>query len=290
MIRFFNHLFIITILTVVLSIVCDKIYALSFEYGLPRNKVQVVANLENAHIDYIFLGSSRVENHIDCDLIESLTGKSCLNLGLQGGRLKDYRVLTYLLKHNKVTYEKLLVQVDYSYNFDDYSNGFIASIAPYVNNSNFPKELRNLLELPRAYNLPFYRFIINDNIIGFRESLMQLLKKDVNADLTNGFVPLNGIGTEISGHFPEKIASSNIAFDDILTLNLKQIIPFAAPYCKSTSSRDSFMDDLKIIYPSIHSYIDLFDDEEGMFVNCGHLNERGAKKFTKILTEDILLN
>lgn len=272
------------------SYVLDVIYTEAFKNNKPRNKVQLVANLTNTHIDYIFLGSSRVENHIDCDQIEKLTGKSCINLGLQGGRLKDYRVIAYLLKNNKVTYEKIFVQVDYSYNFDNYSPLFLAQVGPFVNRNNFPELLKEELQKEVNSKIPFVRYALNEKIIGFRETLSQFFKKGVNVDLQNGFVPLEGVGTAISGHFPDSINYPNLALEDIITLDPNNTILFAAPYCNSSKTRNDFMSSLQIKYPSLQNYIDIFDNIEGISVNCGHLNANGAQIFTGILTKDILLD
>jgi hypothetical protein len=62
---------------------------------------------------------------------------------------------------------------------------------------------------------------------------------------------------------------------------------FTAPYCKLISNRD-FMDKVQLKLPCLYNYIDLFDDKAEYFSNCGHLNETGAKVFTKILVEDLL--
>lgn len=288
--QFINHIAILLVLLITLAFVLDTTYSAIFRNDNPRNKVQLVANLKNEHIDYIFLGSSRVENHIDCDLVEKLTGKSCINLGLQGGRFKDYRVLASLLKENKVTYKKILVQIDYSYNFDNYSPLFLAQVAPFVNRDDFPEYLKR--ELPQELNLeiPFKRYAVNDKVVGFRETISQLFKKPVKIDLRNGFVPLEGVGTSISGHFPDAIDYPNKAAEDIINMNPNSIVLFAAPYCNSSTTRNDFMAMLENKYPSLHNYVGIFDEIEGMHINCGHLNSKGAAKFTEILTKDILLD
>lgn len=288
--RFFTYIIIIVALVLVIAFTLDLLYSTVYVNDKPRNKVQLVANLTNTHIDYIFLGSSRVENHIDCDQIEKLTGKSCINLGLQGGRLKDYRVLAYLLKNNRVTYEKIFVQVDYSYNFDNYSPLFLAQIGPFVNRNNFPELLKEELQKEVNSKMPFVRYALNEKAIGFRETLSQFFEKGVKVDLQNGFVPLEGLGTAISGHFPDSVNYPNLVLEEIITLDPDSTILFAAPYCNSSKTRNDFMSSLQIKYPSLHNYIDIFDNVEGMSVNCGHLNANGAQVFTGILTKDILLD
>ena len=138
---FFKYIGVISIIIVVVLLLLDVIYTAAYQNEVPRNKVQLVANMKESHIDYIFLGSSRTENHIDCELVEKLTGKSCINLGIQGGRLNDYKILVRLLKHNSISFEKLFVQVDYIYNFKGHSPSFIASFMPFLNSNNLPPNL-----------------------------------------------------------------------------------------------------------------------------------------------------
>ncbi|WP_236642037.1 hypothetical protein [Dokdonia sinensis] len=270
-------------------IVLDYVYSTAFRNEFPRNKIQLVANLKNEHIDYIFLGSSRVENHIDCGQIENLTGKSCINLGLQGGRFNDYRVLISLLKENRVTFEKMLVQLDYSYNLNDYSPAFLANLVPFVGRDDFPKKIKEELNLPIAYKIPFIRFASNDKLTGIREMILQYAGKEPSNNLSNGFKPLQGIGTAVSVTFPKEIANNNDELDAIQSIN-ENIIFFTAPYCKNTANRDAYMDALTERYPKLKNYIAIFDDQEQYYSNCGHLNKEGAERFTEVLTQEILLD
>lgn len=286
---FLKHIGFIVLIVILLSYLLDALYSEAFKNATPRNKVQLVANLKDTKVDYIFLGSSRVENHIDCDLITKMTGKSCLNLGLQGSRINDGKALALLLEANNVVYEKLLMQVDYIYNFYDYSPSFVGTISPYLGNTNFPEALVDELDLPVAYGLPFARYALNDKISGVREVVLQYAKKSPKLDLDNGFKPLQGVGKNVSGKFPDTIVDHNEDLEELLAIN-DNIILFTAPYCQNTENRDVFMNELSKRYPDLINYIDIFDNEEAYFSNCGHLNIEGAIKFTEILTKDLLLD
>ena len=48
------------------------------------------------------------------------------------------------------------------------------------------------------------------------------------------------------------------------------------------------MDKVQLKLPGLHNYIDLFDDKDEYFFNCGHLNEAGAEVFTNTLVKDLL--
>lgn len=287
---FMLHVFKVIIVFIASMYLLDFIYNYVYSNDHPRNKVQLIANSNNQYIDYIFLGSSRVENHIDCDLIEKLTGKSCINLGLIGGKPKDLRVMASFIKTNNITYDKLFVQIDYNYNATAHSPLFIALVAPFIQKEEFPKDLKSELDNQLYGSIPFFRYAKNDEIIGFREIVMQLIKKDINVDLNNGFVPLPGCGKGISGHFPSNVIYPNKAIEEVLVMHSNNTVLFTAPYCNSSATRDLFMNELKGYYPKLQDYSRLFDEEDDLTVNCGHLNPKGAKKFTEILTRDLILN
>jgi hypothetical protein len=288
--KFATHFVTVGCLLLILLIVLDFLYTESFKSGEPRNKVQLLANLTDTNVDYIFLGSSRTENHIDCAMIEKLTGKSCLNVGMQAGRIKDYRIMVQLINDNKVTFENLFVQVDYSYNLDDHSASFLAYFMPFKNDMKLSEQVVEDINVPFYYSLPFLRYAANEKKISFREVVLQYAEKPTSLDLKNGFVPLNGIGNEISGHFPSHISAQNDALQDIIDMvERNKLILFTAPYCENGENRNVFMQELKERYIGLKDYSNLFDNNKEVFVNCGHLNKNGAYHFTKKLTEDLLL-
>lgn len=288
--QFLKYFLSIIITVVVLMFILDKLYTTAYLVNdTPRNKVQNVINTKNTHIDFIFLGSSRTENHIDCALVEQLTGKTCLNLGLQGSILKDSRALTYILNANHITFEKLFIQIDYIYNYSNYSPFFRAKVVPFLNTTAIPKGIEKNMELSWHYNIPFLKYAINDKVSGIREVFMQIIERPVNLDLNNGFVPLEGNGNAISGHFPDYLEQKNDAVADIISMVPEdKLVFFTAPYCEGGKNRDKFMAALKLRYTKLKDYSSLFDkDETANFVNCGHLNAKGARKFTRYFIKDL---
>lgn len=63
---------IIIAITLALLFAFDGLYSYAFTSGVPRSKLQHILQQRNRTYDYLFLGSSRIEFHIDCDLIEEL--------------------------------------------------------------------------------------------------------------------------------------------------------------------------------------------------------------------------
>lgn len=287
--RFVAHIIGFLTLVVVFATALDYVYTKSFNTGFSRNKIQYVVQLKNTHIDYIFLGSSRVENHIDCDLITKLTNKSCVNLGLQGSKVSDAAALLQILHDNDVRYEKVLFQLDYAVNFENISPTTVSYLVPFLFNDALSEELVKDLDLPFKYNLPFYRYTVNDKYGGIREVIQQYLNKKSDVSFTNGFVPLAGTGTATLGSLPDTVVAKSVALDKMKSISKPQIVFFTAPYCKSDPNRDTFKNKLDIFYKDNLNLMDVYDNNPEYFVNCGHLNDLGAKHFTVLLTEKLSL-
>lgn len=288
--NFIKNIVLISGILTLCAFFLDMGYTRVFTQGISRNEVQYAYNLKNTHVDYIFLGSSRVENHIDCDLVTQLTGKSCLNLGIQGSKIGDALGLAQILQANNMSYNTLFFQLDYNYNYTFITPSVVSYAAPFINESGFPKEFREQMKVPALYELPFMRYAANDKMVGIRELILQLVKKPPAIDLSNGFDPKEGIGQNISGGFPNKLIEENAQLDALKSIAGDRLVLFTAPYCKNTTNREEFMELLQSREPSLRSYIDLFDDKPKYFSNCGHLNKEGAQAFTTTITQTLNLD
>ncbi len=288
--KFFQYIITISAITILLMFSTDIIYSYAFKTGQPRSKIQNILQLKNKHYDVAFFGSSRTENHIDCKLITKLTGKSCVNFGISGGSPGDMLILMKLAESRKITFNQVFMQVDYNYNSFGISNYFKANLIPFIGEP-IVKEQLNLYEEEFVYSwLPFYRYMVFDKIVGIREATASFLKLRHNTNIEVGFFPKQGIGMAVAGTFPETIKDKSQELTQMQELykgtNTK-IEFFTAPYCKDVENRD-FMDKVQLKLPRLHNYINLFDGKDEYFFNCGHLNETGAKVFTKTLVEDLL--
>lgn len=268
----------------------DTLYSYTFQNGTPRNKIQKILQLNNQHYDVAFLGSSRTENHIDCELIEKLTGKSCISLGIAGSTIGDMLILMTIAKSKGITFNEVFLQVDYGYNFTGVSNNFTACLMPFKNNAVVKKQLAKSQE-SFCYNyIPFYRYLKYDKVVGFRAFLSVLFNKKPKTNLDIGFAPKIGQGLAVSGKLPDKFKAKNEELNALFKLmekNNTKLTCFTAPYCKNVENR-AFMSTLKFRVPNLKDYISIFDENPEHFFNCGHLNIEGARVFTKILIKDLL--
>lgn len=288
--EFIKYIFKIIIIAFVIMYVFDKVYSYTFQNGTPRNKIQKILQLNNHHYDYAFLGSSRTENHIDCELIEKLTGKSCINFGISGGTIGDMLILMTIAESKGITFNEVFLQVDYSYNGSGISNNFRASLVPYINDKVVKHQLIKNGESVFYNYIPFYRYLKYDKVVGFREFFSVLFNKKPKTDLNVGFAPKTGQGLAVSGKLPNKFKAENDELTALFRLMEKRntkLTCFTAPYCKNIENR-AVMRTLKSRIPDLKDYISIFDDNPEFFFNCGHLNIEGARAFTEIITEDLI--
>lgn len=288
--KFCLYFSMLAVIVIGLLFLLDFIYTASYTNGFSRNKTEYVVQLKNSHIDYIFLGSSRVENNIDCEVISKMTGRSCINFGLQGSKTMDSAVILQFLNDNKVSYEKVFFQLDYAVNFYNYSEVFKGSIAPFISEDILGEQLLGKLDFPSTYKIPFIRYAQNDKVIGFRETLLHLIKKEPKIDLSNGFEGKQGVGILMKGSLPTSLDSSNDGIQWMNDVEPNNLIFFTAPYCQQAENRELFSEKLMELYPQSNNYLNLFDNSEENYRDCGHLNNTGAQKFSEIIARDLILN
>ncbi|MUP44157.1 hypothetical protein E0K83_00165 [Gramella sp. BOM4] len=284
--NFLAYCFYIILSTFILMLSLDWIYTKIYREGSARNKVQNQLKLKNKHFAVGFYGSSRIERHIDCKLIEKVTGKTCLNNGFSGANMADILMLAEINKINGVTFDTIFVQLDYSYNFEGFSPYFIANLAPYLNDSYADKAYSEMEDYYFYKNIPFYKYLRNEKVLGLRELIGIIFQTTDGRNIEIGFNPLSGSGLNVKGKFPKKLIAENskvIALEKLF--KDKKLYFFTAPYCKATNNRES-INLLNGKVKNYQNYAKLFDDKPEYFFDCGHLNEKGAKAFTKKIVED----
>lgn len=286
--------YIITILSAVclLLFVMDFIYSYVYKHTAPRNKVANLLTIPLEKIDYVFLGSSRVDNTIDASLITKITGKSAINLGVQGGKLDDYYLMLQLLAHKKIKTDSVFIQVDYVYNIDGTSEILKSNLIPHISVPVIDTYIKE--RDPNYWSLryiPFFRYMKFDYKIGFREFFNSSIGKTPKFDLMNGYSPkYKKQGGLLQYKLPDTIAKGNSVIEKIIAFaKTKEItvVFFTAPFCKNTQNI-SYIDKLKTQLPTLIDYSRLFIDRDDYFYNCSHLNNAGAQRFTEIFTDAYL--
>ncbi len=292
--NFFISLIRIFVITLLLMFSMDIVYSYAFKNGIPRNKISYILSLEPKKIDYIFLGSSRVDNFIDSEIIESKTGKSAINLGVQGAKLDDIYLILQLLKKQNIRSEIIFIQVDYIFNMKGSSKILESFLMPHIDIAEFSEYIQKRDEdYFKLKYIPFYRFLAYDHKLGFREFFNTAIHKKSNTDFKNGyFAKFGNSGESLKSGLPEKVIDKNKTFDAINKFAIEnniRVIYFMAPFCANTKNLD-FAEKLKEKIPSLLNYTSIYLNNDNYFFNCSHLNDTGAKAFSEFFADQIIDN
>ena len=291
MAKFLKYILLHILTILFIMYILDRLYTYIYINGTPRNKVSNLMSLKNETIDFVFIGSSRVDNNIDADIIETVTGQKAINLGVQGGEISDYFLLLQLLKEQQIKTKMIFIQVDYVFNSKEESPILQSSLMPYINNQKISNHLNNTGE--NVYLLkyvPFYRYLKFDYKIGFREMFNTLIGNQPRINLQNGYFAKYGtISHLLQASLPVSIVEENDginAINDYAKENEMNIIYFIAPVCAATKNLD-FVQKLERKLPSFIDFSTEFKNDS-LFFDCIHLNYEGAKEFSRILGEKII--
>ncbi len=291
--KFAKYIGLIFVVIIALMYLLDTLYTYVYKNSIPRNKVSYVLSLNDKRIDYVFLGSSRVDNTIDSEVIQTITGKKTLNLGIQAAKLDDFYFMLQLLVKQKIKTEIVFIQVDYIYNMGGGGSSEILKsyLMPYIGDtliSNYLKE-KDTAYYKLKY-IPFYRYLTYDYKLGFREFFATTIHKKSGLNLENGYDAKYGsTGSKLQASLPKTINKESktiTAINEFAKENNIKVVYFMAPFCFDTKNKD-FSQKLKQKIPGLLDYSQLFKDDN-YFFNPSHLNDKGAKEFSKIIAYDIL--
>lgn len=291
---FVKYFLKIAVIFIISAYVLDFAFTYVFQNSEPYTKAQYIHTLKNQKFDYIFIGSSRVENSIIPEIIEQKTHKKTLNLGISALKLKDMSYILKLLKEYNITYQKIFIQVDYSYNKqEDFSKFFSSEMLPYSNSSNpIVSEYLNTTNHNYFFlkNVPFLKYSNSEQLIGFRKIFLSSLKRTTIFNQNKGYKALFGSSIKEIQKMPTFIIASNkyqVEIDNFAKKENLNINYFSTPVSLNTSNLD-FFDKLKKKIPSLTNFHNVIAEEKYFNDNC-HLNNDGAVVFTNILIEKLKL-
>ena len=291
--KFIFHITSFLLMTLLLMYLLDLGYTKVYQKANPRTKIQYLRKQKDKDIDYIFIGSSRVESGIVPSIIEERTHKKVLNLGFQAARLYDIYAILQLVKYYKIHNEKIFIQVDYIYNMNTKSQFFKYQLVPFIYENKIYDECLNFnySNYFEYKYFPFYRYAKNDLKLGFREIILNLVHKKTNTMNNNGFSPLKGTSKNHCLSIPKFINQNNSSLDSIRLFcrrNKIDVVFFCAPFCSHTT-HINYINKLKNKVPELLDFSHSIKDES-MFKNANHLNFEGAKHFTQIFIDKVLIN
>lgn len=274
------------LLIVVLMVAMDLGYTSIYNNCKPRNKLQYILNLKNEKFDVVFIGSSRVANHIDSELFDKLSNQKTINFGVEGANLNDNLLqLELLLKNN--TSRFVFLQIDSNLETTNPSNISTAEAMPFIHNEIINNHSKRYLTNYFAISyIPFYRYATNDAKIGCRELFFSLVNKKPGVDPSKGFTPKEGNSIPSD---PKKVMGQGIVLKDnaildqiriVCKTHQTQLVLFMTPLCSKMDSKP-YVNKIKKLEPNLIDLTQGFADS--LFYNCGHLNRKGAEILTERL-------
>lgn len=291
---FVKHILKIVVVLIISAYALDFGFTYVYKNSVPQNKVQYINSLKNQNFDYIFIGSSRVRNFIIPEIIEQKTNKKALNLGIHFLKLKDIACITKLLKEYNITYHKIFIQVDYSFNgVEDHSTFYSSELLPFCNSSSelIDSYLNNTIKNYFLYkSIPFIKYSNAEHLVGFRKIFSQLKGGCSVFDKNKGYFPMYGVSTKVSDTIPKFLIKSNKYFNEIkqfAKLENDKFIFFSSPVSSDTKNLNYF-DKLKTQIPEINNFHNSINDNK-YFSDNMHVNHDGAVVFTNILIEKLKL-
>lgn len=276
---------------------CDYFFQQRKYLDLSEKKQWVLAQ-QGGSYDYAVLGSSRAFGAFDMNLLDSLTGLNGINLGANGSGFRDnYLVLSLFLKSNQIN--KLFLQIDMaSFNSKtSFSNDFHAfTFMPYWEEEEVREALEE--EIPLLKNqisalAPQWRYFYYNKYFSPKEVLRRIQVSKTQRDIYSQ--SKGGIAREETAPkvreiktYPLPKTADPTDWEYLMKIKTKaeaagiEVIFFTAPRYQDSQ------EELKTILSSLPNrkiFPDGFDSfDQGLFLDQGHLNEKGRKLFTKIFS------
>ena len=286
--QFSRLIVFILIAILLLAVVLDWGYTTIFQQSSTRGKIEYVYHASPQQYDVVFLGSSRANNHFVAPLFEE-KGIKTFNYGMSASHLFEASLLLKLMVERKFVIKKLILETDMNLANETRDAGISAQFLPYLHDSQIIKDHFSVeQDFWKLYYIPFYRYLAFDAKIGFREMNRSWRQVPTNYLDNLGYHPLGG---KKKGNMKNDIRKmkplDNRYYKEIKAIckaNNIELIALMTPMCSNVKGMDYF-DRVKSKYPEIHNYEKAVEGDQ-YFSSCGHLNDEGARMFTKIILKD----
>jgi len=282
---FFIQLVKVFGLIIIFLFLLDLVYTKIYNHPThARSKVSWLKNIKkNQEFDFAIFGSSRGFYHLNPKQIETETGLYGINLAYPGSNNFEIKLMVKEFL-NLQQVKKIFIQVDNQYNKEYIDNIAVIPWMPYIKEESIYKEIK-AVDNKAFYkkNIPFYRYMIYDSKLGFRELIMNLIKPN-KFEQNNGFANIYGdmqqsINKSLIFELEDK---KNKQLEEIVAICKKEDIElyfFTAPYYKTSLNTN-------VLKKNLPNYADFSKsiNQVEFFRDFSHLNSLGAKKFTEIFS------
>lgn len=281
---------VLTIL--VLLVVLDWSYTTVYLHASNRGKVQKIFNSKAENFDVVILGSSRANNHFVPELFQN-KGMKTFNYGMSGAHLFEASLLLKLMAERHYKIKTVILEADLGLCNDKLAEGITSKFLPYLHHSEIIKNhFLNQNDFNAWYYIPFYRYIDFDAIIGFREMYKTATHQPTNVLDHLGYHPLM---SNQPGNMKNDIRAlkpiRNKYYEEIKQIckaNKYHLITVMTPMCSNVKGLDYF-EKANQMYPEIYNLENAVQGDQ-YFSSCGHMNDAGARLFTKVVIERFFEN
>lgn len=275
---------------VLTAFVFEKLFTYSHYNNVPRSPEDWVMSLDSTTTyDYVLLGSSRVLNNLDPEVIEKKTGKKGINLGSYSAQMFDIKIFTQQLIKQEIT-KHLYIQVDDSWN--NSREGSLSSFRwlPFIHEDHVWEQFNSLENKTYWYykHIPFYKYASYDSEIGIRDYIKGITNQKLKSIAHLGFTSIDEKITaeEASKTYPFKIKDTmNLQIASILKMcaeNTIQVTFFTAPIFNAEGNHSILKKYLPRFYDFTHAF-----EAPTYFKDRRHLNAKGALLFSEKISEII---
>jgi hypothetical protein len=285
---FFFFVFKTLIVLFVLLIVLDIAYTQVYLQSSHRGKIDYVYNSKALNYDVVILGSSRANNHFVAPLFEE-EGLKTFNYGISGGHLFEASLLLKLMVERHYKIKNVILEADLNLANEEESESVASKFLPYIHESKVIES--HFTQQPHFwanYYIPFYRYIVFEPQIGFREMYDAAREKPTKLLDHLGYYPL---GKNPNANMKNDLTNlkplQNKYYEEIKQIckaNNINLIAVMTPMCSNVKGMDYFQK-VQQVYPEIHNYENAVEGDQ-YFSSCGHMNDTGARKFTAIILKD----
>jgi hypothetical protein len=290
--RFLIFTIKILLLTFFVLVVLDLAYTKVYLESSNRGKIGYVYNSKARVYDVVILGSSRANNHFVAPLFEN-KGLKAFNYGMSGGHLFEASLLLKLMIERKYEIKNVILEADLNLSNEQESESVASKFLPYIHNSKvIASHFSQQPDFWALYYIPFYRYIVFEPGIGFREMYAAAREKPTNLLNHLGYYPL---GKNPKANMKNDLTNlkplHNKYYEEIKQIckvNHINMIAVMTPMCSNTKGLDYF-EKVHQMYPEIHNYEKAVEGDQ-YFSSCGHMNDAGARKFTSIIIRDFFVN
>ena len=270
------------------AFVLDFIYTTVFAQSETRNKVENVINSKPQNYDVIILGTSRANNHFVSELFEK-EGLKTFNYGMSGAHLFETSLLLKLMVERGWKIKNIIVETDLNLSNEKRDDGTFGRFMPFLHKSKtITEHFKNESDFTELYYVPFYRYIQFDSKVGFRAFYKSLRQEPTNTLANNGYYPLGfNPKANMKNNIESLVPLRNRYFEEIKQIcnaNNINLIAVTTPMCSNVKGMEYFKK-VKALYPEIKEYEHVVEGDQ-YFSSCGHLNDKGARLYTKVLLKE----